>query len=76
VEALLLELCTEHGWCGALRELETISDLRDERSVVDAILAAEGSEVADVKTRAWLGERVRDWLFDPDGRGSRSGLAE
>lgn len=74
MEALLLELCTEYGWCGALRQMQDIARVsdRDADAVVAAILRAEGRDPASHE--AWLSTRVHDRLVDPQGRGARSGL--
>jgi hypothetical protein len=77
LEALLAELCAEHGWCGAGREAEHIRGLgSDAARIVDAVLRAEGvaPETARREDRALLTQRVEDWLIDPAGRGARSGL--
>jgi hypothetical protein len=44
--------------------------------VVDAVLAVEGLDppLVDRRQRAQMRAIVVDWLFDPHGRGERSGL--
>jgi len=44
--------------------------------VVEAVLVAEGWNpvMCDRKVKAYLAQAVGDWLFDPRGRGARSGL--
>ena len=44
--------------------------------VVDAVLVVEGLDpvMADSNQRAQIKVIVVDWLFDPHGRGERSGL--
>jgi hypothetical protein len=44
--------------------------------VVDAVLVVEGLDPAEVdpRQRAQIMAVVVDWLFDPHGRGERSGL--
>jgi hypothetical protein len=79
MDALLEELCARHGWC--LREDDRnalVADPpREREAVVDSIIRAEFGDSAalDRDTRAWLTAVVEDWLFDPDGRGARSGLS-
>jgi hypothetical protein len=75
MEALLLELCARHGWCGALQRTAEMMQLRyaDSRAIVAAIVRAEG-RAPDPETDVWLAGVVDDWLFDADGRGARSGL--
>jgi hypothetical protein len=73
--ALLHELCARHGYCNDL-DADSFTDARDVDAVVDAVLVAEGLDPATCEraTRAPLAEAVNDWLFDPQGRGVRSGL--
>lgn len=44
--------------------------------MVDAVLSAEGLDPTscDRATRVVLAKAVDDWLFDPQGRGARSGM--
>jgi hypothetical protein len=75
MDALLDELCTKHGWC--LPEVERNALVhgahQDRDAVTTAIVRAEFGE-ADDERRAWLMPLVDDWLFDPAGKGARSGL--
>jgi hypothetical protein len=78
MDALLEELCVSHGWC--LREEDRVELIahcsRDRDAIADAIVRAEFGEtgLGDDARRASLLVLVDDWLFDPDGRGARSGL--
>jgi hypothetical protein len=73
----LQELCVRLGYCGGDRWL-TASDLDGDKpdAVVDAVLAVEGLDPANVdpRQRTQIMALVEDWLFAPGGRGRRSGL--
>jgi hypothetical protein len=75
--ALLRELCG-YGWCLPLEDRRALEAAgpQDRETVVDSIIRAECGEddVRDEDTRAFLRPIVDDWLFDPTGRGARSGL--
>ena len=77
-EACRQELCTRLGYCEGKERYLTEDDLDADTAdeVVDAVLIFEGLDpvVADSKQRAQIKAVVHDWLFDPDGRGKRSGL--
>jgi hypothetical protein len=77
MNALLRELC-EYGWCLSLEDSGALEDAgpQDRETVIDAIIRAEcgEDELRDEDTRAFLRPIVDDWLFDPTGRGARSGL--
>ena len=66
------------GYCGGqagwLGESDLNADTPD--AVVDAVLVREGLDplTADAAQRAEIRAVVEDWLFDPSGRGARSGL--
>ena len=77
-EALLYQLCVNHGWCGASLKGVDLAEARDADAVLRAILAAEDMEPEslDRVTCAKLTRIVEDWLFDPHGRGARSGLPD
>ena len=49
---------------------------QDLDTVVESIIRAEFGEsgLSDAERRMWLTSIVDDWLFDPAGRGARSGL--
>lgn len=72
------ELCARLGYCGSNDRYSTADDLTGETAteVVDAVLVAEGLNpvTADSGQRAQIKAIVYDWLFDPYGRGARSGL--
>jgi hypothetical protein len=78
VDALLYELCVEYGWCMSLEGSRAVqaTDPRDRSAIADAIIRGEFGEsgLQDADTRAFLMPIVDDWLFDPSGRGARSGL--
>ncbi|MGE3139464.1 MAG: hypothetical protein AB7I08_03270 [Thermoleophilia bacterium] len=80
MEALLVELCTVHGWCLEESDRDALMAARadDRDTIIDAILhAAFGPDhISDRRTRAWLEGLVAEWLFDPEGRGARSGLPD
>jgi hypothetical protein len=43
--------------------------------IAEMVLRREGLDpVIDGKQRDQVSQTVRDWLFDPQGRGARSGL--
>ena len=74
-EALLHYLCVRYGYCSDL-DVAAMTDALSAEEVVEAVLVAEGLDPAkcDAKTRASLAATVDDWLFDPHGRGAKSGL--
>ncbi len=80
MEALLLELCAEHGWCLTPSNHEALvtGETRSRASVLKEIIAAEFGEdhIIDRRTRTCLERLVDDWLFDPHGRGAVSGLPD
>ena len=78
MDALLEELCARYGWC--LRP-ENHGDVlaagaQGRGAIIDSIIRAEFGDVGldDAQQRERLGSIVDDWLYDPDGRGARSGL--
>jgi hypothetical protein len=73
--ALLYELCAGYGYCNSL-EADDLTEADNADTVVDAVLTAEGLDPVKCsrRTRAELAEVVDAWLFDPRGRGARSGL--
>ncbi len=73
--ALLQELCGRYGYCNQLTA-DALTDARSADEVVDAVLIAEGLDPVKCSraTRAQLAAVVDGWLFDPHGRGARSGL--
>ena len=72
------ELCVRLGYCGGDDRWSVESDLDGETAdaVVDSVLRVEGRDpmTADSRQRAEIKAVVEDWLFDPHGRGERSGL--
>jgi len=75
-EALLRELCVDLGFCDTGLTPDDLVNPSAASEVVDLVLSGEGLDSAT--TRSTLRESVRRlidaWLFDPDGRGARSGL--
>lgn len=76
--ALLWEACVKYGWCDIRYEAEAFQRLvasgANADALADAILHAEGAELDHPHRSEYLQHLVEDWLFDPDGRGARSGL--
>jgi len=75
-EALLHELCARGGYCSTGL---TVDDLTDELSadeITEMVLRGEGLDpgLTDRKQSAGVLRTVQDWLFDPQGRGAKSGL--
>ena len=77
-EAALGELCVKYGYCLPEEQAETLlADVpEDADAFVDAVLIAEGHDptLVDPRERHELRDVVRDWLFDGQGRGAKSGL--
>jgi hypothetical protein len=78
MEALLEQLCVEGGWCLAAEDRVALAasvDLAREE-IIDCILRLEFGDVeaVDAGPLEWVSQRVDDWLYDPSGRGARSGL--
>jgi hypothetical protein len=65
------------GYCGgeARYSVESDFDGNTPDEVVEAVLVVEGLDPAavDPNQRAQIRTVVVDWLFDPQGRGERSG---
>jgi hypothetical protein len=66
------------GYCGGDARYSVDSDFDGETpdEIVDAVLVVEGLDptVVDPQQRAQIRAVVVAWLFDPQGRGERSGL--
>lgn len=66
------------GYCGGDTRwsVESDFDAKTPDEIVDAVLVVEGLDpaVVDPNQRAQIRAVVVDWLFDPQGRGERSGL--
>jgi hypothetical protein len=66
------------GYCGGDTRWSVESDFDGETpdEIVDTVLLVEGLDPAEVDPcqRAQILTVVNDWLFDPHGRGERSGL--
>jgi hypothetical protein len=75
-EAALRELCVGLGFCDTGLTPDDLADPIASAEMVDLVLRREGLDPAT--TRSTLRESVlrvvEDWLFDPNGRGARSGL--
>jgi hypothetical protein len=72
---LLDELCTTHGWCLSEEHRNTlVAGAHDDRDTIAAAIVQAEFGQADAEREAWLAPIVDDWLFDPAGRGARSGL--
>jgi hypothetical protein len=75
MDALLEELCTQHGWCLGEHDWNAlVAGTHDDRDAVAAAIVRAEFGQADAEREAWLAPIVDDWLFDPAGRGARSGL--
>ena len=78
MDALLEQLCIEHGWCLRPEDREALiaAGSTDREAIIDSVIRAElgDSALSDGAKRVWLSPIVDDWLFDPVGRGARSGL--
>jgi len=76
-EAALGELCVKYGYClQEERAEELLAEApEDADAFVDAVLIAEGRNptLVDTRERHELRDVVRDWLFDGQGRGAKSG---
>ena len=80
-EALLIELCVRGGYCSAGLTVDdlaadlTVDEITEMALRGEGVLA-EGRDLAMGSRAAWDGvvRMVSDWLFDPRGRGVRSGL--
>lgn len=53
---------------------QLVSSGADAGALVDLILVAEGAGLDHPHRERYLVRIVEDWLFDPQGRGARSGL--
>jgi hypothetical protein len=78
VEAALIELCVKYGYCIPDEKAHPLlGDVPDDADAfLAAVLAADGRDPAlvDKRERQELRGVVCDWLFDPQGRGAKSGL--
>jgi hypothetical protein len=77
-EALLLELCAHGGYCSTGLTADDLTDDLSADEITEMVLHGEGLNTDPLmgsgKARDEVGRMVRDWLFDPGGRGVRSGL--
>lgn len=74
-EALIYELCVRLGYCNELTAQELADELGSQK-IVEMVLVSEGLDPVrtDRKLREPVACMLDDWLFDPRGRGVRSGL--
>ena len=74
------ELCTKYGWClGADDRADLVASRPlDREALAEAIIRAEfgDASVDEQDRRSFLLPILDDWLFDPAGRGARSGLPD
>lgn len=75
-EALLDELCVKQGYCSSGFTEDDLSYDLSAEEIIDKVLGAEGNNptMIDGKDKEVLVRMVKDWMFDPGGRGMRSGL--
>lgn len=74
-EALLEELCAQQGFCSTGLTPEDLTESLTAQEIAEMVLAGEGLDPQiDSRSRDMIARTVSDWLFDPDGRGARSGL--
>jgi hypothetical protein len=74
-EALLHELCAGDGYCTTGLVADDLGDELTAGEITDMVLRGEGLDpVMDRTQRESVKKVVEDWLFDPLGRGARSGL--
>ena len=76
-EALLQEVCAKSGFCNGVDADDLVEGLgRDE--IVRMVFVAEGFQPDSAMWQRTLREpmerMVDDWLFNPNGRGAKSGL--
>jgi len=76
-EALLYELCTKLGYCNSLTADDLTSGL-DANEIARMVFVAEGMDpeppMLSKESREPVARMVDDWLFNPNGRGRKSGL--
>jgi hypothetical protein len=80
-EALLNELCAHGGYCSTGLTADDLTGDLSADEITELVLRREGfleegRDVVMASRTAWdeVARMVRDWLFDPRGRGARSGL--
>ena len=75
-EALLHELCARGGYCSTGLTVDDLTAELNADQITEMILRGEGLDPAmtDREQSAVVLRMVQDWLFDPSGRGARSGL--
>jgi hypothetical protein len=74
-EALVCELCARGGYCSTGLIADDLTDELSADEITERVLRQEGLDpVIDDKQRDYVTRMVKDWLFDPRGRGARSGL--
>lgn len=75
-EALLYELCARGGYCSTGLTVDDLTAELNANEITDMVLRREGLDpvLCDRKQSACVLHMVQDWLFDPRGRGAKSGL--
>lgn len=74
-DALLVELCHRGGYCSTGLTEDDLTDGLGGREIAEMVLRGEGLDpVMDAKQLDYVTRLVNDWLFDPRGRGAKSGL--
>jgi hypothetical protein len=76
-EGLLDELCTKGGFCNCLNADDLVDGL-SRQDIVRMVFVAEGfgddPAMWERRLREPMERMVDDWLFEPNGRGAKSGL--
>jgi hypothetical protein len=74
-QALLHELCAKHGYCSTGLTVDDLTENLSADEIADLVIRRDGLDpVLDSSHRDDVAQIVRDWLFDPNGRGARSRL--
>ena len=75
-EALLRELCMDLGFCDTGLTPDDLTDGVAATEIVELVLSGEGLDPTATPgtLRQAMRQLIDDWLFDPNGRGARSGL--
>jgi len=73
--ALLQDLCERGGYCSTGLTPKDLTDGLSADEIAEMVLRGEGLDpVMERKKCEEVAREVRDWLFDPRGRGVKSGL--
>lgn len=74
-EALLYELKARHGYFVNPMSADDLSEMASPHEIAERVLQIEGLDPAlDSKNYDEVRRVIEDWMFDPNGRGARSGL--